>query len=711
MHVSHGPTTMSSQPVNLAASPMSLLPASPWRRLDALALSTLMATALCAPMAQAAASDLPGTARVIVKLRADSDLATVSQRQAAQALAADEPRPMRRLGQRAGLALTDGRQVAPRMHVAVARGLSGRELAARLAARSDVEYAVVDGWRRPGSVAEPTDPLFAASPTAALPAGQWYLRAPTPTLRAAINAQAAWSALGSRAGLNAVGSSSVVVAVLDTGVRFDHPDLSSKLISPGYSMVAEGTRAGYPGGGRVADASDLGDWLTQAEIDANPSLYEDCTVRASSSWHGTQVSGVLGASSDNGVGMASVAWEPRVLPVRVLAKCGGYDSDIIAGMRWAAGLSVNGVSALSSASTARVINLSLGGTGTCSAAYRDVVAELAARKVVVVASAGNSDGEAVTVPANCPGVIAVGGLRHVGTKVGYSALGPEVTLGAPSGNCVSTSTNANCEYPILTTLNSGSTTPVTGSGGALYSNSNDRPTYGTSFAAPQVSGAVALLLSARPELTPAAVAQILRNTARAFPTSGGSAGVRACTAPVSGTTQLECYCTETTCGAGMLDVGQAVAAVDEPIAVVSTDASTLYPGRAITLSGAGSMGSTATAQITSHSWSLRDGGGIVTALSGDTSTASVTATPSAAGSFKVRLTVTDDQGRTGTSDHLVHVASAVMAPSSTSGGGSSGGGGGGGRIDVAALLALTLVCAVAARRRPARALRAPERSR
>jgi serine protease len=690
---------------------MPLFPASPWRRLGALALSTLMASAMCAQGARAA-SDLPGTARVIVKLRADSDLAAVSQRQAAQGLAADEPRPMRRLGQRAGLALTDGRQVAPRMHVAMARGLSGRELAARLAARSDVEYAVVDGWRRPGSVAEPTDPLFTASATAALPAGQWYLRAPSPTLRAAINAQAAWSALGSRAGLNAVGSSSVVVAVLDTGVRFDHPDLSSKLISPGYSMVAEGTRAGYPGGGRVADASDLGDWLTQAEINANPLLYEDCTVRASSSWHGTQVSGVLGASSDNGVGMASVAWEPRVLPVRVLAKCGGYDSDIIAGMRWAAGLSVNGVSALSSTSTARVINLSLGGTGACSAAYREVVAELAERKVVVVASAGNSDGEAVTVPANCPGVIAVGGLRHVGTKVGYSALGPEVTLGAPSGNCVSTSTNANCEYPILTTLNRGTTTPVTGSGGAIYSDSNARPTYGTSFAAPQVSGAVALLLSARPELTPAAVAQILRNTARAFPSAEGSSGTPQCTAPVAGTKQLECHCTETTCGAGMLDVGQAVAAVDQPVAVVSTGGATLYPGRAITLSGAGSMGSTATAQITSHSWSLRDGGGIVSALSGDTSTASVSATPSAAGTFKVRLTVTDDQGRTGTSDHLVHVASAVVAPSSsTSAGGSSGGGGGGGHIDVAALLALTLVCAVAASRRPARALRAPARSR
>ena len=688
-----------------------LLPLS-WRRLGALTTLGLAAVLPAGPRAAHAATDpSAGTARVIVKLRAGSELALLSQRQSAQGAEGEVARPMHRLGQRAGLALSDGRQLAPRLHVALARSLSGRELATRLAARSDVEYAVEDGWREPGSVDVPTDPLFAASDVAAVKAGQWYLRAPAGEQKAAINAQAAWQALKARPGLDAVGSGSVVVAVLDTGVRFDHPDLRAKLISPGYSMVAEGVRASQPG--RVADAADLGDWLSQSEIDANPVLYRGCKAVADSSWHGTKVSGIIGASSDNGVGMASVAWEPRLLPVRVLAKCGGYDSDIIAGMRWAAGLNVAGTTPVETGSTARVINLSLGGTSTCTAAYRDVLAELTARKVVVVASAGNSNGEGVTAPANCPGVIAVGGLRHVGTKVGYSALGPEVTIAAPSGNCGSAS--GPCEYPILTATNSGRTTPNPGDSGEIYSTAQ-KATFGTSFAAPQVAGAVALLLSARPELTPPALAQILRNTARPFPSTGGSAGIGACEAPTAGSEQLECYCTETTCGAGMLDVGRAVAELDQPIAVVSTGSTPPIAGRTISLSGTGSIGSTAGARITGYSWSLQEGRGIVTALSGDLGSAAVTATASAAGYFKVRLTVTDDQNKSSSSDHIVHVAGAVVPTSmATEGSGSpSGGGGGGGRVDVAFLAALALACAVLAGRRPRgvlKALRAPARSR
>lgn len=621
-------------------------------------------------------------ARIIVKLRTGTELATVSARQAAQGVPSAELRPMHRLGQSSGIPLTDGRQLAPGLHVATASGISASALAARLSARSDVEYAVVDGWRRPTSVSEPTDPYF-GSP-ASLPAGQWYLRAPTGVFRSAINATSAWSQLQSS--LGAVGSADVVVAVLDTGVRFDHPDLANKLISPGYSMVAEGTRAGYPGGGRTASASDLGDWLTQAEITANPTLYKDCEVQSTSSWHGTKVAGILGAQSDNGVGMASVAWAPRLLPVRVLAKCGGYDSDIIAGMRWAAGLSVPGVTPLSSTQTARVINLSLGGEGSCSLAYRDVISQLAARNVVVVSSSGNGYGEAVSAPGNCPGVITVAGLRHAGTKVDYSALGPEVTVSAPSGNCLSGI--GACAYPILTTVNTGATTPVAGSAGADYS-SGERPTYGTSFAAPQVSGALALMLSQRPGLTPAAMAQLLRNTARPFPAPSGGDGVPQCTAPASGVRQDECHCTDATCGAGMLDVGQAVAAVDGAVAVISTGNSVLAPGRTITLSGAGSLPSVPAAGVARYEWTLLEGGGIVTALAGDANAVSMTAVPSAAGSFKVRLAVTDDRGATSVSDYRVHIAS---LDASTAGPPSSGGGGGGGgAIDPSWLAAWALL--------------------
>ncbi len=319
------------------------------------------------------------------------------------------------------------------------------------------------------------------------------------------------------------------------------------------------------GDGRDADPSDPGDWLTLSEVRQRSSPFYGCATTAEdSSWHGTQTSGLIGALTNNGMGMASVGRSVRVLSVRVLGKCGGYDSDIIAGMRWAAGMSVPGVPA--NTNPARVLNLSLGGSGPCSAAYRDAVAAINDLGAVVVAAAGNSTGHAVGSPANCPGVIAVAGLRHVGTKVGYSDLGSNISVSAPAGNCVNTSADDPCLYPILTTANSGLTTPVSdAAGGSVYTDSFNA-SLGTSFSAPLVAGTAALLLSVHPSLTPGDVRTILEATARPFPTTGGDNGdgtpVPQCTLPQPiGSTQidqLQCYCTTLTCGAGMLDAGAAV---------------------------------------------------------------------------------------------------------------------------------------------------------
>jgi serine protease len=211
--------------------------------------------------------------------------------------------------------------------------------------------------------------------------------------------------------------------------------------------------------------------------------------------------------------------------------------------------------------TARVINMSLGSAGTCSAAYQDAVNQLTAASVVVVVSAGN-DGLTVGTPANCSGVIAVAGVRHSGTKVGYSDLGTAVTISAPAGNCVNLT--GTCLYPILTTSNTGTSTPVAGAAGAKYTGGGSDASLGTSFSAPLVSGTVALMLSANASLTPAQVISALKSTARAFPSTGAATGVSACTAPTSVAQSSECYCTTTTCGAGMLDAGLAVAAAATP---------------------------------------------------------------------------------------------------------------------------------------------------
>jgi serine protease len=228
-------------------------------------------------------------------------------------------------------------------------------------------------------------------------------------------------------------------------------------------------------------------------------------------------------------------------------------------MRWAAGLSVPGEPA--NPYPARVINLSLGGDGACSAAYQEAVDEIVAAGTAIVAAAGNSSGHAVGTPANCRGVIAVAGLRHVGTKVGFSSLGSEVAISAPGGNCVNTGPNSACLFPILAATDSGETGPV----GSTYTDSYGY-SVGTSFSTPLVAAVAALVLSAHPGMKPEEVALLLKSTARPFPavgSIGGSATVPECTLPQYSlrggpVDQDECYCTTSTCGAGMLDAGAAL---------------------------------------------------------------------------------------------------------------------------------------------------------
>jgi len=139
--------------------------------------------------------------------------------------------------------------------------------------------------------------------------------------------------------------------------------------------------------------------------------------------------------------------------------------------------------------------------------------------------------------------------------VGYSDLGPEVAISAPAGNCVNLV--GTCLYPLVTTSNSGT---YTGPVSSIYTDGDNEISIGTSFSAPLVAGTVGLMFSANPALTAAQVRSLLMQTARAFPSSGAGTGVTACTAPTSTAQSAECYCITSTCGAGLLDAGAAVAA-------------------------------------------------------------------------------------------------------------------------------------------------------
>jgi serine protease len=572
-----------------------------------------------APSADASST----SARVIVKYRNNASVLSTGRAtaQSVGSSTAAGPQLASTMGARLGFTLSDGRPISGNSQVLMASGMSSQVLADKLAADSDVEWAVVDQRRFALGTYTPNDPLYADNQTSTTPvAGQWYLRAPTTSIKSAIDVETAWA--------TTQGSSSVVVAVLDTGIIKAHPDLSSKLVS-GYDFISDSTVAN-DGGGRDSDPSDPGDWVTTAES-ASGTL-QGCDV-GDSSWHGTQTASLIGAATNNGVGMAGVAPNVMIMPVRVLGKCGGYDSDIQAGMRWAAGLSGTGVTAPTT--PAKVINMSLGSSGSCSVAYQTVVSELTAAGVVVVAAAGN-DGLAVGTPANCSGVVGVVGLRHSGTKVGFSDLGSAATIAAPAGNCVNSS--GTCVYPIITATNTGTTSPSTNT----YSDGSNYAV-GTSFSAPLVSGTAALMMSANTSLTPGEVTSLLKSSATAFP--GAETGVAACQTP-SGTAQTsECYCTTSTCGAGMLNTGAAVnaaVALVAPTPVLTASATTVLAGETITLDASSSTSPSGRA-IASYLWQITSGSSYA-AFSGGTTSATTTLLASAAGTVTVQLTVTDSAG-------------------------------------------------------------------
>ena len=329
------------------------------------------------------------------------------------------------------------------------RGASGADdasLASKLSVMPGVRYAEVNGRVR--ALAIPNDPSYSQ---------QWGLPA--------VNAPAAWDL--------ARGSAEVTVAVVDTGVWASHPDLAG----------AVDTADGWDFVNNDADASD----------DAG---------------HGTHVSGILAAVTDNNVGVASLAgFGPpghaggvTILPVKVLAADGsGSYADVALGIRWAADHG------------ARVINLSLG--GSASSTMAEAIAYARAAGCFIAAAAGNDGDNTVSYPAGYEGVVGVAAIDSNLRKASYSNTGSHVDIAAPGTSVYSTIWSS-------------------GSGGALYDTLD-----GTSMATPFVSAAAALLFSAGPRLTAVQVENILTSSAR----DAGSVG------------RDDSY------GAGILDAAAAVA--------------------------------------------------------------------------------------------------------------------------------------------------------
>ena len=294
----------------------------------------------------------------------------------------------------------------------------------------------------------------------------------------------------------------VVVAVIDTGYR-PHADLAANIIG-GYDFISD-TDVANDGNGRDSDAKDPGDWTTSGECGVGGGAYD-------SSWHGTHVAGTIAAVTNNGSGVAGIAHSAKVLPLRVLGKCGGYTSDIADAIIWASGGSVSGVP--SNPNPAQVINMSLGGGGSCGSTSQSAINTARANGTTVIVAAGNENTNASnSSPANCSGVVAVAAVGPSGGRAYYSNYGSIVDIAAPGGDL----SGGNADG-ILSTLNSGTTTP--GSDSYAYYQ-------GTSMATPHVAGLAALLYAVDGSITPAEVESILTSTARSFPVtcSGCGAGI------------------------------------------------------------------------------------------------------------------------------------------------------------------------------------------
>jgi serine protease len=299
----------------------------------------------------------------------------------------------------------------------------------------------------------------------------------------------------------------VKVAVIDTGY-VAHSDLAANVIA-GYDFISD-PFMGNDGGGRDSNPADPGDWLRAGECGTDQNGQPVPSRDTNNSWHGTHVAGTIAATTGNGKGIAGIAYNATIQPVRVLGKCGGTTADIIDAITWASGGSVQGVPA--NANPADVINMSLGGGGSCDSGTQSAINGAVSRGTTVVVAAGNSNANAANFnPASCNNVITVAASDREGNRASYSNYGSVVDIAAPGGETAVSSANG-----IWSTLNTG-TRSVGSENYVAYQ--------GTSMAAPHIAGLAALMNQADPSLTPGQIETAIKNNARTLPgTCSGGCG-------------------------------------------------------------------------------------------------------------------------------------------------------------------------------------------
>jgi serine protease len=314
----------------------------------------------------------------------------------------------------------------------------------------------------------PNDPLYAL---------QWHYRA----RGAGQGASAGGAGFAPYWETSRIGSADVRVAVIDTGIDLDHPDIrASANLTSGVDMISNLDRAG-DGDGADADAQDEGDV---------------CGAAKQPSYHGTHVAGTIGAAvSNDRAGTAGGAWNVTIIPIRAMGRCGGELADIVSAIRWAVGIApatING-QPFANRAPADIINMSLTIQAPCPASMQAAIDAATARNAVVVAAAGNKANQAALyAPANCNNVIVVSAGDARGSLAFYSNFGPQVDIVAPGGDVFADADSDGRPDGVLSTR-----TTRAGCYDPVDHTSVERCYYaflqGTSMAAPHVSAALVLL--------------------------------------------------------------------------------------------------------------------------------------------------------------------------------------------------------------------------
>jgi hypothetical protein len=298
------------------------------------------------------------------------------------------------------------------------------------------------------------------------------------------------------------GSPNVLVASIDMGVRFDHPDIGPNLTNDGYDFVSVNSFGPDPetmcDGTTFTTADGDGDGPDADPTDPDDIEFDDidgCWDHNTLGDHGLWTAGIIGAVGNDGIGGTGVNWTVKIRPIRVLDITGsGTNFDIAQGVLYAAGLPAPGAGGamVQAPTAAQIINMSLGGSFPSTTLRNAVNAAIAAGSLII-ASAGNDGLDLPSYPAAFPGVMAVSSVGQDGGLATYSNGGTFVSVAAPGGDF---------------------RFDDNGGGGVLgpgWNFSTGAPNhlfgYGTSASAPYVTGVAALLLAQTPTLTAAQIRQ------------------------------------------------------------------------------------------------------------------------------------------------------------------------------------------------------------